>query len=81
MCTTGSTEIADHLISGHMNAKNKYDNNGWLYVIPSRVLDINGLHLLSPLSINLSKYILYTRVNCIRSRGSHDTPNLTSNRT
>jgi PIF1-like helicase len=46
----------DHLILGHMNGKNKYGNNGWLYVILSRVRDINGLHLLTPLSTDLSKY-------------------------
>ena len=39
-----------------MNGKNKYGNNGWLSVILSRVRDINGPHLLTPLSNDLSKY-------------------------
>ena len=46
----------NHLILGRMNGKNKYGNNGWLSVILSRVRDINGLHLLTPLSTDLSKY-------------------------
>jgi hypothetical protein len=39
-----------------MSDKDQYGNTGWLYVVLSRVRDIQGLYTLTPLSTDPSEY-------------------------